>query len=174
MALFPEEDKMYNRVKWGKVDRTAVKVEKNKIFRIYHEYFNHEYKTLQICRSEVLSMLNNIGNHVLPITQEAHIKLESNGNLNVGAQKDNIIFAANYTQQEFNIAVKIIAGINSDTAANMQKYAKPNPSNNGRPSVISALKLPDNSVMSRCRPVANKTNENIISAYTLINSALNR
>ena len=145
---------------------------KNKIHEIYQKYFPLSGAETAKIREEILRIVNDPSNHMLPIGNDVHQKSEPNGNMAMIKQNDQIvsiienisnltgikttekvsdtaIFAAQYDKSKFNEVVK---KLKTPLREALEQYNK----SEGSTLIQRALlKLPETSFIQKVRSILN-------------------
>lgn len=156
MAVFEEseDNEIYRRlIACGSLKETEaikLKIEKKEIAELYRQCFPQTSLKTKELKLEILKLVNNIPNFVMPISRAAHQKLEANGMLIIGQKRNTICFAADYTEQEFNQAIAIAKRYFPELSDKMQQYARPQ-KNQYKVAVTAGLNFPDD-IMQKYRP----------------------
>jgi len=184
LSVFPEENRKnpdIGKLPADKREKAQKLIEnKAKIVELYQEYFPQDFSARQQTKQDILSMVDNIANHTLPIGMSVHQKMEPDGNIAVVKEKDNLFImvenrsglSANPKMErvnnnlamatEFSFAKlqEIASVLPTGLKSGLLQYNKPSAGDMVKSSF--ALNLPENNFMQSMRQFLDRTQEQAV------------
>ncbi|MBQ8671076.1 MAG: hypothetical protein IJ525_00975 [Alphaproteobacteria bacterium] len=187
LSVFPEESRKNPEINKLPADRQKQAQHlidsKAQIIELYQKYFPMDCATQKQIKQDILTMVDNISNHTLPIGKLVHQNMEPDGNIEVVKDKDNMFIlvekqdrAAQNKQgkkekvnnnlamsAEFSHAKleKIAAGLPANLKSGLLQYNKASAGDMVKSSF--SLNLPENKFMQTMRQFLDRTKETAVS-----------